>query len=126
MNLHDALNGFRVERGTGTETLEAKLEQKLSGIVHKTLLQVFLDVRKAYNYLDMGWYMDITRGYGMGQNMEILIFHHWCNLLFVPKASRLLRMNFGIGRGVTQGDPTSPMIFNIVVHAVVRAVLEVS
>ena len=30
-----------------------------------------------------------------------------------------------MGRGVTQGDPTSPMIFNIVVDAVVRATLEV-
>ena len=28
------------------------------------------------------------------------------------------------GRGVTQGDPVSPMIFNIVVDAVVREVLD--
>ena len=34
-----------------------------------------------------------------------------------------LGMAFGTGRGFTQGDPTSPMIFNIVVDAVVRAVL---
>ena len=34
-------------------------------------------------------------------------------------------MDFGTGRGVTQGDPASPMIFNTVVDAVVRAVLGV-
>ena len=31
--LHDALHGFREGRGAGTVTLEAKLEQKLSGIL---------------------------------------------------------------------------------------------
>ena len=38
---------------------------------------------------------------------------------------RFLGFYFSTGRGVTQGDPTSPMIFNIVVDAVVRAVLGV-
>ena len=32
---------------------------------------------------------------------------------------------FWTGRGLTQGDPVSPMIFNIVVDAVVQAVLDV-
>ena len=32
---------------------------------------------------------------------------------------------FWTGKGLTQGDPVSPMIFNIVVDAVVRAVLDV-
>ena len=31
---------------------------------------------------------------------------------------------FGTGEGVTQGEPASPMTLNIVVDAVVRAVLE--
>ena len=33
-------------------------------------------------------------------------------------------MDFVTGRVVTQGDPTYPMIFNIVVDVVVRAVLD--
>ena len=44
---------------------------------------------------------------------------------FPPKAKRFLRTAFGMGRRVTQGNPTSPMIFYIVVDVVVRAVLEV-
>ena len=44
---------------------------------------------------------------------------------FVPKASRFLGMDFGIEIEVTQGDPAYPMIFNIFVDAVGRAVLEV-
>ena len=69
--------------------------------------------------------MDILRGYGMGQNTSQLIYHHWDNLHFFPNASRFIGMAFGTGRGVTQGDPAYPMVFNIVVDAVARAVLEV-
>ena len=76
MTLHDALNGFRDRRGTGTDTLEVKLVQQLAGIAHKLLIQVFLDVRKAYDSLDRGWCMEILRGCGMGQNTAHLISHH--------------------------------------------------
>ena len=53
--LHDALHGFRTRRGTVTETLEANLAQKLAEITHEPLFQVFIDVRKAYDYLDWEW-----------------------------------------------------------------------
>ena len=36
-----------------------------------------------------------------------------------------LGKEFRVGRGLNQGDPTYPMIFNIVVDTVVRAVLGV-
>ena len=61
----------------------------------------------------------------MVQNTARLMAHHWENLRFVPKVRKFLGISSGTGRAVTQGDPTSPMIFNIVVDAVVRAVLEV-
>ena len=54
VKLHDALNGFRAGRSTGTVTLEAKLAQQLAGITHEPLSQVFMDVRKAYESLDAG------------------------------------------------------------------------
>ena len=45
---------------------------------------------KAYGSLDRVWYMDIMRGYGMGQIMARLIAHHWENLMFIQKAKRFL------------------------------------
>ena len=42
----------------------------------------------------------------------------------MPKAGKFLGQPFGTGWGVTQGDPAWPIIFNIVVDLVVRAVLE--
>ena len=38
---------------------------------------------------------------------------------------KFLRKALGKGRGVTHGNPTSSMIFNVVVDAVVSAVLDV-
>ena len=52
--LHDVLHGFIVGQGKGVATLEAKLEQQLDEIAHDPLFQLFLDVRKAYDSLDMG------------------------------------------------------------------------
>ena len=43
--------------------------------------------------------------------------------MVVPKAGRFYGRTFRTERGVTQGDPVSPTIFNILVDAVVRAVL---
>ena len=119
MALHDTLHGFIEGRGTGTSILEAKLVHQLAGITNKPLFQVFLYVQKACNYLYRGRCMEIIRGYGMVQNIAHLIDHHWYSLLFVPNSRRFLGMTFGTGRGVTQVDPASPMIFNIVVDAVV-------
>ena len=54
ITFHDALHGYRQERGAGTATMEAKPAQKLEGIVHEPLFQVIIDVQKAYDYLDRG------------------------------------------------------------------------
>ena len=69
--------------------------------------------------------MYILWGYRMDQNMACFIAHHWDNQQFVPKAGSFLGKASGTGRGVMQGDPSSPMILNIVVDAVVRAALAV-
>ena len=69
--------------------------------------------------------MEILRGYGMGQNMARLINYHCDNQEFVPNEFRFLGKYFGIGRGVTQGDPAYSMLFNIVLDVMVREVLKV-
>ena len=53
--LHNALYGSREGIGMETKTLEANLEQQLTGIVHEPLFQVFLYVHKAYDSLDREW-----------------------------------------------------------------------
>ena len=59
--LNNALRGFITGRGTGTATLEAKLAQHLTGIARKPLFRVFLDVRKAYDFLDRECCLELLR-----------------------------------------------------------------
>ena len=47
ITLNDALHVFRQGWRVGIATLEENLAQKLAGIYHEPLFQVFLDVRKA-------------------------------------------------------------------------------
>ena len=42
----------------------------------------------------------------------------------VPKSGKYYGHPFIAGRGVTQGDPVSPTLFNIIMYAVVRATLQ--
>ena len=123
MILHDALHGFREGIGTGGATLEAKLAQQLARLAHEPLFQVFLYIRKSYDSLDMGQYMEILWEYGMGPNMACFLAHHWDNQHIVPKAGRFLGNFFSTGRGYMQGDLAFPIIFNIMVDFVVREVL---
>ena len=111
-------------RGTGMATLKANLDQQLAGLFHEPLFQVFLDVRKAYYLLEKGICLDILRGYKLGKQLARLIFHYWEKHIIVPTSGKFLGRPFVTGRGVTQGNPELPMIFNIVVDAVVQAVLE--
>ena len=68
-NFHDALNGFRAQRGTGTACIEAKLLQQLSKMVQKTLYFIFLDLWKAYNTVDREQLLEILEGYGGDSNV---------------------------------------------------------
>ena len=61
----------------------------------------------------------------MGPNMERLLTTYWDRQRIVPKTGKFLGKEFRMGRGLRQGEPASPMIFNIVVDMVVQAVLDV-
>ena len=69
----------------------------------EVLYVIFLDLTKAYDALDRARILEILKGYGVG-----------------GRVGSYYGKGFKGGRGVTQGDPLSPTIFNLVVHAVVR------
>ena len=49
---HDFLHGLRAGCGTGTATLKVKLLQKIAALREAVLHKIFLDLNKAYNYLE--------------------------------------------------------------------------
>ena len=122
--LNEALQGFREGRGMGTATLEANMAQQLAGLAHEPIFQVLLDVWKAYDLLDRERCLEPPTGYRLGTNLAQILENYWRRQMIAPKVGKYLGTAFGTGRGVTQGDPVSPIIFNIMVDAVVRAALE--
>ena len=122
ITLQNALHVFRQGRGMGTATMEAKLAQKLAGIVQKPFPLVFIDVRKAYNSKDRERCTEIIRGYDLVTNIQRLLQWYWYRQKVVPKSGKCFGRSFRTETGVTQGDPVSPIMFNIAVNEVVREV----
>ena len=81
--------------------MEENLSQQLAGLCHDPLLQVFLDVRKAYDSLDRVRCMEIIRGYIPGTNLQRLLHQYRDKQGEVTKAGKLFGHPFGTERGVT-------------------------
>ena len=64
--------------------------------------------------------MEILVGYGVGPKMQRLIQFFWDNAELVCRANGVFGKPFKAGRGVPQGGPVSPRIFNVMVDAIVR------
>jgi hypothetical protein len=65
---HQAVHGLRQGYGTGTAVVEAKLRMQAAKRTINPLYFVFLDLRKAYDMLDIDRSIQILRGYGVGPN----------------------------------------------------------
>ena len=63
------------------------------------------------------------KGYGLGPNLKRLLHQYWDEHGVVPKSESYFGKMLHMEKGVTQGGPVSLTIFNIVVDAVVMAVL---
>jgi hypothetical protein len=120
IDFHDSLHGFRHGRGTGTATIEAKLQMQLARTKGTPFYQIFLDLKKAYDTLDRGRMMAILEGYGVGPNVRRFIMAIGEADTLVPRLAGFFGTPFTASRGVRQGDVVSPIIFNIVVDAIVR------
>ena len=81
---------------------------------------IFLDLHKAYDALDRSICLEILEGYGVGPGARRLLQTYWRRLKMVARAGGYYGTAFQGARRVTQGDPLSPTIFNVVMDAVVR------
>ena len=86
----------------------------------EVLYVIFFDLTKAYDALDRSRSLEILKGYEVGDRVRRLLREYWEKTTMVARACAYYGKGFKGGRGVTQGDPLSPTIFNMVVDAVVR------
>ena len=63
IEFHDVIHGFRVRRGTGTASIEAKLLHQVAAMQEEVLYTIFLDLHKAYDALDRTWCLAILQGW---------------------------------------------------------------
>ena len=120
IHFHDSLRVFRAVRGTGTSTLEAELLQKLVSMKETFPHSIFIDLQKSYVTLDRECCLDILVGYGVGPRTICLLWTYWAQLHMVAKVGGHYRPVLQIHRGLIHGGPLSPMIFNMVIEAVIR------
>ena len=120
VQFHDILYLFRAGRGTGTATLEANILQQLIYMRETVLHYIFLDLLKAYDALDRERRLDILAEYGVGPRTIRILRTYWSRLHMVGKSGGRYGPAFHRHRGVTQGDPLSPTIFNMVVDAIIQ------
>ena len=97
-----------------------KLAQQLAYIEQVPLYGVFIDLRKAYDAMDTGQYLEILQAYGVGPKRLKAISYFWDHALLVCCAGGCYGEPFRARRGVTQGSPFSPRLFNTMVDASVR------
>ena len=86
---------------------------------------MFLDICRTCDSLDRERCIEVLSGYGVGLNLARLLKSYWEQQRIAPKTGKFLGKEFHTGRVLMQRDPHSPIIFNIVVDAVVWAVLYV-
>jgi hypothetical protein len=120
IKLHDCLHGGLPHRGTGTVIMEVKLQQQLAWVDQEPLYQIYLDLRKAYDALDLERCLEILAGYGVGPNLLCLQKQFWNNVKMVCRVGCNYVLSFEAHRGVTQGGHLSSLMFNICVDCVVR------
>ena len=81
---------------------------------------ILLNLYKAYAALDRSRCLEILEGYGVGTQARRLHRTYWGKMTMVARAGGYYGDTFKGARGVTQGNPLSPTIFNVVVDVVVR------
>ena len=70
--------------------------------------------------MDVSRCLDILEGYGVGTRALHLLCRYWVRLHIVAWAGGYCGVPFRGERGMPQGDPLPPKIFNVVLDAVVR------
>ena len=100
--------------------MEAKLVQQLAYREQCPLYGIFLDLKMAYDAMDRKRCLEILEGAGVGPKIWRILKNFGDKAELACRASGHHGRVFKAWRGVTQGSPLSPTIFNLMVDSIVR------
>ena len=106
-------------QGMGTADLKENLLQKITAMREAVFFNIFLDLQKAYGALDWYRYLEILAAYRVCPRTIRILWRYWDHLTMVARAGGYFGLPFKGYRGMTQGYPMSPTLFNVVVDAVI-------
>jgi hypothetical protein len=101
ITFHNSLHMFHTEHGTGTASLDAKLQMQLSHIRGIPLYQIFLDLSKAYDTMDSGRTLQILSEYGIGERILRVLTNFWDSLMVIARQQGYYGNPFQSKRGTT-------------------------
>ena len=116
----DEVHGFRKERGTYTAIGETKIKMQMATIASETVYKIFLDLRKAYDSIDRKRVLKLMEKYKVGTKVRRYVDRVWDNQFFMLRQAGFYSEPVNVERGCTQGDIDSPIIFNLIIDAVIR------
>ena len=100
--------------------MEMKLAQGLAQLKQMPMWATFIDLRKAFDAMNRERLLEILEDRGVGSNLLRLIRVFWEMATFCCRAGGNHGRPFKAFRGVTQGGPLSPRLFNIMVDVIIR------
>ena len=116
----EEVHGFRAKRGTNTAIGETKVRMQMVSMSSETTYQIYLDLRKAYDSIDRGRVLQIMKKYKVGKNLRRYMKNVWNSQYFILRQGGFYSDPLEVNRGCTQGDTDSPIIFNLIIDAVLR------
>ena len=108
ITFHNILHGLRAGRGTSTNSLKAKLLQKLMSTREDFLYAIFLDLYKAYVAWDREIFLVILDGHGIGPSSHHILRTYCYRLQMVDRAGGYYGATFQGFQGVIQGYLLTP------------------
>ena len=118
---HSSLLCHKLAQGaTITMMVAQHMPKEFAAMREEVLHAIFLYLHKSYDALDRSRGLEILEGYSMGTRDLCLFRRYWERLRVVARVGGYYREPFFGERGMTQGYPMFPTIFNVVVDSVVH------